>query len=98
MPRTARVAFPSLVYHIREYVCSNRDREDQEIREKMTRGVIGAEMYHEMIEKRVIENRGYCFLCFRIWTWDGHQMRISVSNSTISISPEIRDHVIDRLL
>ena len=49
MLRTARIAFPSLVYHI-------RDREEQEIREKMARGVIGAEIYQEKIEKRVMEN------------------------------------------
>jgi putative transposase len=41
----------------REYVCSNRDREEQEIREKMARGVIGAEIYQEKIEKRVMEAR-----------------------------------------
>jgi hypothetical protein len=50
MPRTARIAFPSLVYHI-------RDREKQEIREKMARGVIGAEIFQEKIEKRVMEVR-----------------------------------------
>jgi hypothetical protein len=41
----------------REYVCSNRDGEEQEIREKMARGVIGAEIYQEKIEKRVMEAR-----------------------------------------
>jgi putative transposase len=41
----------------REYVCSNRDSEEQEIREKMARGVIGAEIYQEKIEKRVMEAR-----------------------------------------
>jgi putative transposase len=41
----------------REYVCSNRDREEQEIRKKMARGVIGAEIYQEKIEKRVKEAR-----------------------------------------
>ncbi len=41
----------------REYVCSSRDREEQEIREKMTRGVIGAEIYQDGIEKRVMEAR-----------------------------------------
>ena len=41
----------------REYVCSNRDKEEQEIREKMARGVIGAEIYQEKIEKRVMEAR-----------------------------------------
>jgi putative transposase len=41
----------------REYVCSNRDKEEQEIREKMGRGVIGAEVFQEKIEKRVMEAR-----------------------------------------
>jgi hypothetical protein len=41
----------------REYVCFNRDREEQEIRESMVRGVIGAEIYQEQIEKRVMEAR-----------------------------------------
>jgi putative transposase len=41
----------------REYVCSNRDREEQEIREKMGRGVIGADIFQEKIEKRVMEVR-----------------------------------------
>ena len=41
----------------REYVCSNRGREEQEIREKMARGVIGAERYQENIAKRVMEAR-----------------------------------------
>jgi len=50
MPRTARIAFPSLVYQIRE-------REEQEIRERMARGVIGAEIFQEKIEKRVMEVR-----------------------------------------
>jgi putative transposase len=41
----------------REYVCSNRDREEREIRERMARGVIGAELFQEKIEKRVMEVR-----------------------------------------
>ena len=41
----------------REYVCSNRDKEEQEIREKMARGVIGAEIYQDKIEKRMMEAR-----------------------------------------
>ena len=41
----------------REYVCSSRDREEQEIREKTARGVIGAEVYQERIDKRAIEAR-----------------------------------------
>jgi len=44
MRRTAGIAFSSLVYHI-------RDRVEQEIREKMGRGVIGAEISQEKIEK-----------------------------------------------
>jgi hypothetical protein len=51
MPRVARIAFPSLVYHI-------RDREEQEMREKMARGVIGAEIFQEKIEKRLIDFGG----------------------------------------
>ena len=39
----------------REYVCSNRDREEQEIRERIARGVIGAEIFQQKIEKRVME-------------------------------------------
>ena len=41
----------------REFVGSNRDREEQEIKEKMARGVIGAEIYQEKVEKRVMEAR-----------------------------------------
>jgi hypothetical protein len=41
----------------RKYVCSNREREEQEIREKMARGVIGAEIYQKKIDKRVMEAR-----------------------------------------
>jgi hypothetical protein len=40
-----------------EYVCSNRDRGEQEIRERMARGVIGAEVFQEKIEKRVTDAR-----------------------------------------
>ena len=39
-----------MIYHI-------RDREEQEIREKIARGVIGAEIFQEKIEKRVMEVR-----------------------------------------
>jgi putative transposase len=39
----------------REYVCSNRDKEEQEIREKMGKGVIGAVGFREEIDKKVIE-------------------------------------------
>jgi hypothetical protein len=31
----------------REYVCSNRDKEEQEIREKMAKGIIGAVRFEE---------------------------------------------------
>jgi hypothetical protein len=41
----------------REYVCCNRDKEEQEIRERMARGVIGAEIFQQKIEKRVMEFR-----------------------------------------
>jgi len=41
----------------REYVCSNREREEQEIREKTARGLIGAEKFQEKIEKRIMEVR-----------------------------------------
>jgi len=39
----------------REYVCSNRDKEEQEIREKMGRGIIGAEVFREEVGKKMIE-------------------------------------------
>jgi putative transposase len=39
----------------REYVGLNRDKEEQEIRDKMNRGVIGTEGFQEGIKKRVIE-------------------------------------------
>jgi hypothetical protein len=38
-------------------ICSNRDREEQEIGEKMARGVIGVDTFQENIEKRVVEIR-----------------------------------------
>jgi len=41
----------------REYVCSNRNKEEQEIREKMARGEVGVEIYQEKMEKRVMEAR-----------------------------------------
>jgi len=50
MPRVGRIAFPSLLYRI-------RDREEQEIREKTAGGLIGAEIFQEKIEKRVMEVR-----------------------------------------
>jgi putative transposase len=39
----------------REYVCSNRDKEEQEIREKMGRGIIGAERFRKEIGRKMIE-------------------------------------------
>jgi putative transposase len=39
----------------RVYVCSNRDKEEQEVREKMAKGVIGAVGFQEQIDKKVIE-------------------------------------------
>jgi hypothetical protein len=36
---------------------SDRDKEDQELRERMARGVIGAEIFQQKIEKRAIEFR-----------------------------------------
>jgi len=40
-----------------EYVCSSRDREGQEIREKMGRGIIGTEGFQTIIAKKVIEEK-----------------------------------------
>jgi hypothetical protein len=39
----------------REYVRSNRDEEEQEVREKMVRGVNGAAGFQEQMDKRAIE-------------------------------------------
>jgi len=39
----------------REYVFLNRDKEEQEVREKMVRGVYGAAGFQEQMGKRVIE-------------------------------------------
>jgi putative transposase len=39
----------------REYVSSNRDKEEQEIREKMGRGIIGAERFQKEIGRKMIE-------------------------------------------
>ncbi len=39
----------------REYVCSNRDKEEQEIREKMDKGIIGTGEFREELGKKVIE-------------------------------------------
>jgi hypothetical protein len=39
----------------REYVCSNRDKEEQEIREKMAKGAIGAVGFQEQMDKKAIE-------------------------------------------
>ena len=39
----------------REYVCSDRDKEEQEIREKMGKGVIGVAGFQEQMDKKAIE-------------------------------------------
>jgi hypothetical protein len=39
----------------REYICSNRDKEEQEVWEKMVRGVIGAAGFQEQMGKKAIE-------------------------------------------
>ena len=39
----------------REYVCSNRDKEEQEIREKMAKGAIGVAEFQEQMDKKAIE-------------------------------------------
>jgi len=39
----------------REYVCSSRDKEEQEIREKMAKGAIGAAGFREQMDKKAIE-------------------------------------------
>ena len=39
----------------REYVRSNRDKEEQEVREKMVRGVNGAAGFQEQMGKKAIE-------------------------------------------
>jgi hypothetical protein len=39
----------------REYICSNRDKEEQEIREKMGKGIIGEEGFQEEVGRKVIE-------------------------------------------
>jgi hypothetical protein len=39
----------------REYACSNRDKEEQEIREKMAKGIIGAVGFQEQMGKKMIE-------------------------------------------
>jgi putative transposase len=41
----------------REYVLSSRDKEEQEIKEKTKRGVIGGEWFRERIDKKVIEDK-----------------------------------------
>jgi hypothetical protein len=41
----------------REFVHSNRDKEEQEIKEKMGKGVIGVEGFQAEIEKRAINAR-----------------------------------------
>ena len=39
----------------RDYVCSNREREEQELKEKMTRGIVGTEGYCTRIEKKTVD-------------------------------------------
>lgn len=39
----------------RDYVCCNRDKEEQEIRKNMGKGIMGAEGFREEIEKKVIK-------------------------------------------
>ncbi|MDI7260465.1 MAG: hypothetical protein QME90_11165 [Thermodesulfobacteriota bacterium] len=39
----------------REYVSSNRDKEEQEIREKVAKGAIGAAGFREQMDKKAIE-------------------------------------------
>jgi len=41
----------------REYVCSNRDKEEQEIREKIAKGIIGTAGFQERMNRKVIEIR-----------------------------------------
>jgi hypothetical protein len=41
----------------REYVCSNRDKEEKEIREKVAKGAIGAAGVREQMDKKAIEIR-----------------------------------------
>jgi putative transposase len=41
----------------REYVSSNRDREEQEMREKMSRGVIGVDRFRATLERKAIDSR-----------------------------------------
>jgi hypothetical protein len=42
----------------REYVCSNRDKEEHEVREKNVRGVILAAGFQEKMDKKAIEIKG----------------------------------------
>jgi REP element-mobilizing transposase RayT len=62
--RLLRTEYPGAFYHVtsrgneRKMVFqSTRDSKEQEIRERMARGVIGAEVFQEKIEKRVVETR-----------------------------------------
>jgi putative transposase len=41
----------------REYVCSNRDKEEQEIRNRMSGGVIGAEKFRQEVEKKLADSK-----------------------------------------
>jgi putative transposase len=39
----------------REYVCSNRDKEEREVREKMEKGVMGSEGFRENVDRKVMD-------------------------------------------
>jgi hypothetical protein len=39
----------------RKYVCSSRDKEEQEIRERMARALIGTAGFQEWMNKKVID-------------------------------------------
>ena len=39
----------------REYVLSNRDKEEREIREKLGKGVVGSEGFRESVDRKVMD-------------------------------------------
>ena len=64
MSRLLRTEYPGAFYHVtsrgneRKMVFqSTRDSKEQEVRERMARGVFGAEIFQEKTEKRVMEVR-----------------------------------------
>jgi hypothetical protein len=57
MPRRARIAFPSMLYQSTKGTKEHENIEEQEIREKMSRGVIGAEGFKATLEKKAIDSR-----------------------------------------